>query len=435
MLNILLRVTGETIPIRMDINHMGDVKQITGVSVNLLRAVKWRRMLKGKEGKDEKEGKDGQEGTEGMEGKEGAEPTSETPAEDGDSAPIRYKGLKVKQIGMHFKPLDIKPGQEGVGITVDYFLDPNFQPVKKKKAASATPPPPIVGPPSQHYSDEFPWSSRPETDVLVEISYELQVRLEIGSSENRGSSAIKDSESRRAVASVPVNDASEESPQAPTSLISGTSFLDGALTGGTKLLLFTFPITICTVADREDVALPELESKWPGDPDKGALLKEVHGSSASPSAPLPPLDLVNLRPQLQEVTPSAPPASPSLLRAHAGDIPSPMTFSYPAQSDSVSLNQHSARVSPTPSLMRAATDPLPAAVASPTQEPARPHLPTTPAASFPPALPPRRVAAGGHPDEVSVEQAHENPSDYVALAAENNSLTGGFDDLPPPYAF
>ncbi|KAJ3182048.1 hypothetical protein HDU87_000388 [Geranomyces variabilis] len=435
---------GETIPIHMQINHHGAVKRITGASVNLLRMVKWKRLNKGKE-----------------------EPEPSQPVEGGEqcseATAIRYKGLKIKPVGKVFQPLNIKPGQCNVDVTVDYYLDPMHKTEQKPAnifaamaASTLLAPPPHPGPipVALHQSDHFPWSSDPSVDSLVQISYELQVRLEIGSNDNRGSTAIRNASARRAVNQA-MSAAPAEGPVAADGAVAATaqpgavsSFMDGALSGGTKMLEFAFPVVIGTVAHGND---------GPGSASAA--------NTITPSAPPPPVEKDypdNQRPVLGPRSSSFAASSPadamsvnSSKHAEAETLPSSHRYhlvswdtpSFPAQPHNVL----DTKPLPSAPLLRSSSTPEPAhltqqllsssssSISSAPSPPIAPAL--TSAASFPPALPPRRV---GNPVTAILSSAvssgtpsmHEHEvlvsSSSLSLEAELAQPALG-DIAPPPY--
>ncbi|KAJ3169185.1 hypothetical protein HDU88_000981 [Geranomyces variabilis] len=444
---------GDTIPIHMQINHLGGVKRITGVSVNLLRMVKWKRLNKGKEEPEPTPPVDG--------GEQSSEATA-----------IRYKGLKIKPVGKVFKPLNIKPGQCNVDVTVDYYLDPMHKTEQKPaKTFAALAASTLLAPPRHpgpipvalHQSDEFPWSSDPSVDSLVQISYELQVRLEIGSNENRGSTAIRNASARRAV-NQSMAAAPAEGPTAADGALMPTaegaaavtaqpdavsSFMDGALSGGTKMLEFAFPIVIGTVAHGNDGPSP-------------ASAADI----IVPSAPPPPIEKDFLdfqQPVLAHHNSSFAAASSgvtssssdsksvkSLKHAAAESLPSshhhhPVSWetpSFPAQPHNV-LNT---KPLPSAPLLRASSTPEPAQSRQPplssssssissAPAPSPPMAPAlTSAASFPPALPPRRF---GNPGAVALnwDGTSEPPSmrEHEAPVETDPAHPADVDVAPPPY--
>ncbi|KAJ3148174.1 Arrestin domain-containing protein 3 [Geranomyces michiganensis] len=445
---------GDTIPIRMQINHLGDLKRITGVSVCLLRSVKWKRLDKGK---DE------------------AEPA---PAVDGSpdakEEAIRYKGHKIKPVGKVFKALNIKPGECNVDVTVDYYLDPLHKAEQKAaKTFSALAASTLIAPPRSpepvqvalHHSDEFPWSSEPCVDALVHVSYELQVRLEIGSSENRGSTAIRDAAARRAV-----TESLAAAPAAGPAATDGalvltatgtqavkspdvvTSVLDGALSGGTKLLEFTFPVLIGTVAhgDNEPIASavnvipsappPPVEKEVPQF-EQPALpyAHSAHAASSSAITASSSADCAD-RARSGPSTPREKHALDGVDGDHVDHRLQPTNWNVPffsAPPNSILQNK------PLPSapLLRASSLPEPALSSHPPSSSASSvssgqSLPLAPAltsaASFPPALPPRRII---EPVNAAVgSSAVDEPAISLPSSVVFPDMDAAYGDAaPPPY--
>ncbi|KND00957.1 uncharacterized protein SPPG_04057 [Spizellomyces punctatus DAOM BR117] len=216
---------GDTIPIRLEINHMGNVKHVTGVHISLVRYIRWRYPTRGM----------------GY-------------AVDPFIPHSTFSPAKVARIRHVYEPLDIAPGDVDVDLTVDYFIDPIRRERGTKKKATLNPDTPLA----LHYSDDFPWSSLGRDDDVVRVSYELQVQLRIGRSDARSMNKSVDDDTA-SLEHLPNGKSdemgsSDEEKRKVDHVVK--SLADGMLSGGRKSLEFSFPIVIGTIPLRETLAEP-----------------------------------------------------------------------------------------------------------------------------------------------------------------------------------
>ncbi|TPX72358.1 hypothetical protein SpCBS45565_g00594 [Spizellomyces sp. 'palustris'] len=220
---------GDTIPIRLEINHMGNVKHVTGVHISLVRFIRWRYPTRGM----------------GY-------------AVDPFIPHSTFSPAKIARIRHVYEPLDIAPGDVDVDLTVDYFIDPirRERGAKKKDTKKDTLNPDT--PFALHYSDDFPWSSLGRDDDVVRVSYELQVQLRIGRSDTRSTNKGVDDDTA-SLEHLPNGKpdemvSSDEEKRKVDHVVK--SLADGMLSGGRKCLEFSFPIVIGTIPLKETLTEP-----------------------------------------------------------------------------------------------------------------------------------------------------------------------------------
>ncbi|KAI8906600.1 hypothetical protein DFJ77DRAFT_477303 [Powellomyces hirtus] len=406
---------GETIPIRMEINHLGNVKRITGVSISLIRQVKWRS--------PDRTLPNGQP-TKGLQ--------------------VTGKGLKVTPMGTTFKQLDIKPGEVNVDVTVDYFIDPQYT-ASGKKARTSVPPPRAGTSAALSHSDEFPWSSLPHANDLVQISYQLQVRLQIGFKEKRSST---NSSTTDLVRTPTVAPSQSERPGAEW-------LMDGMLSGGKKLLEFNFPIVIGTIPET-GVERPTADAiahidGAPAPVSSGRSRRRRRNSHAHSSRPPRRSSASRSRDAQAFVPPRSAITFPSTSRPAAPSPSAPSTSALSPVMPETSAPEHrradtcSPSAPPAARVQRTSSEPVPHVV--PDVQPPQHSV------SFPPPLPPRPRAtrAPSAPGEELIAWSHELVSrpaappppsappasaviytpeqEQYALAAEVSSIP---PDIPPP---
>ncbi|KAI8817939.1 uncharacterized protein EV422DRAFT_622146 [Fimicolochytrium jonesii] len=212
---------GDRIPIRLQMNHLANVKRVTKATVALKREIRW--VCK----------------------KATVNPLHAAMCAPPDSgcAKTRYSAATIGEAALQ---LDIKPGAVNVDMKAYYHLDPLSCPPHEKPRKPL--PPPVN--PVLHHSDFFPWSTDPTADNSVDVSYQLLVELQIGGSggakEEKASSKNLTTDATHLVATKKGSD-------------SDASILDGALSGSKKVLQFSFPITIGNVPfiDDEPSSLPQ----------------------------------------------------------------------------------------------------------------------------------------------------------------------------------
>ncbi|KAJ3019703.1 hypothetical protein HKX48_001859 [Thoreauomyces humboldtii] len=416
---------GDHIPVRLQVNHLGSVKRITGLSVGLVRHVRWRHMARTASGS--------------------STPAGEPPSPEQEE--VKLKGCKVTPLETAFTPLDIKPGQVNVDVTVRYFLDPSLTSPNKNHKPLLVQPGTTV---ALSYSDEFPWSScitqngASTPDNMVQISYELRVRLDIGSIKSSNAAALSLDDSQ-----------SEASAQTATS-DGSASLLDSMLSGGDKSLDFSFPIVIGTISEAPSASLPPAASTSPTGADSvpnnsSTLLRRRTVGSAAPRPSRP-------RGARQD------PATTSSGRRGAGSSRAPIP-DFPA-APTLATSVPSSPAIPHPRRAKPPTAP-PAPPLRTTSEPASSssvasYLPHS--ISFPPPLPPRsnvplidptapdEDAIGWHSGNVVVQappvlavppsappvlpfsqQLQQQPQQQVvALGTADDEDS---DVAPPPYSF
>ncbi|KAJ3289276.1 hypothetical protein HK104_007568 [Borealophlyctis nickersoniae] len=200
---------GETIPIRIQLNHHGQAKNVNAIQASLIKHLSYN--LK-------------------QHPLQVFALTAEIPVK-------QEKAVVLKSL----EPIHISPGELNVDVTFNFYLNPTGQDANFRQ--------PLESDPAFDVSDRFPFTTTTAAG-FVYISYELEVRLLIGTKGGKGAAPAGEENSEGA------ENSGTQAAVAKGDVLAA-KLVDGVLTGGNKSLVFNFPIVIGTIGSINGLAAPD----------------------------------------------------------------------------------------------------------------------------------------------------------------------------------